>query len=67
LDRPFCVRVNAFGNLCTSASYAAGIPSGAKQAAEKGLFEGGFRGRALQGLNPDVDLIGFIGTAEAVP
>jgi len=37
-------------------------PSGAKQAAEKGLFESKCRLKVLQGLKPNIDLIGFIGT-----
>jgi hypothetical protein len=38
-----------------------------REIAEEGLFDGGFGGRALQGLKPTVDLIGFIGTTEVVP
>ena len=34
----------------------------AEQAAEKGLFEGKIRPGVLQGLKPDIDFIGFIGT-----
>jgi hypothetical protein len=41
--------------------------AGAEQAAEKGPFEGEIRPRVLQGLKPDIDSIGFIGTTEVVP
>jgi hypothetical protein len=36
--------------------------AGAKEAAEKGLFESKCRLKVLQGLKPNIDLIGFIGT-----
>jgi hypothetical protein len=39
----------------------------ASQAAEKGLRWRDFRYRLLQGLKPDVDLIGFIGMTEVMP
>ena len=39
----------------------------AKQAAEKGLGGANWRSKLLQGLKPNVDSIGFIGPAEAVP
>ena len=42
-------------------------PSGAKEAAEKGLFEGEILPRVLQGLKPNIDLIGFIGLTEVMP
>jgi hypothetical protein len=35
--------------------------SGAEEAAEKGLFESKCRLKVLQGLKPNIDLIGFIG------
>jgi hypothetical protein len=41
--------------------------AGAKQAAEKSLEEGEFDYWLLQGLKPDVDLIGFCGMAEVMP
>jgi len=41
--------------------------AGAKQVAEKGLGLGEFQYRLLQGLKPNVDLMGFSGPAKAVP
>jgi hypothetical protein len=46
---------------------AAESAKGAKQAAEKGRAKGEFQYRLLQGLKPNVDMIGFIGTTEVVP
>jgi hypothetical protein len=43
------------------------IPSVAKQAAEKGIRGTNQRSELLQGLKPNVNSIGFIGPAEAVP
>ena len=37
------------------------FPQGIKQAAEKGPSESEIRPWILQGLKPDIDLIGFIG------
>ena len=58
-------------------SFVPGLsPSGAKawfysvlfgtteQGAEKGAFESEIQPRVLQGLKPDIDLMGFIGTTE---
>ena len=41
--------------------------AGPKVAAEKGVVESETRRLVLQGLKPDVDLIGLIGTTEVVP
>jgi len=40
---------------------------GAEQAAEEGRRRRICRYELLQGLKPDIDLIGFIGPAKAVP
>jgi len=42
-------------------------PSGAERAAEKGLRGKNQGSERLQGLKPNIDSIGFIGPAEAVP
>jgi len=39
----------------------------AKEPAEKGAFESKIQPRVLQGLKPDIDLIGFIGLTEVMP
>jgi hypothetical protein len=41
--------------------------AGAEQAAEKGALEGEIRPEDLQGLKPEVDLMGFIGLTEVMP